>query len=220
MALTASNLINEVRDLTFVGSEKCPNATILRALARAEREIIEAAISLGDAVEVFAAEATFDANDIAASFSGGTPLAVPSHYAILDAFAELGDDARRVVFILPARMRFETPQYELAGFLDGNELRLRTFDFDDEGSEWDDVTTLRVRYIPVPTAPAALASNLTVPDFCQTFLVLRAACFVKQFVNGGRTDPDLEVKAKEAKTALLDVLFNHDASVTWSTRVV
>jgi hypothetical protein len=212
MALTASTLINEVRDLTFVGNELVTNVTILRALVRAERELYEAAlITNPDPLAISESVAVSNPVD-------GTQLSLTSQfYLVLDAIAVFANADRQVVMILPAPMKLENPNFTLAIYQNGQGLYFRSLE---EGAEWEDVSSIVVRYIPVPTAPTVLANALTAPDFCQRFLVLRAACFVRQAVAGGKKDPDAEREAAEAKGQILTALANQDSTTTWSTRVL
>jgi hypothetical protein len=212
MSLVASTLINEVRDLAFVGPELASNATILRALVRAERELYEAAIQINpDPLAISEDVTVTDPSD------GDAITLASQFYLLLDALATLDNGDRQVVMVIPAAQRLETEHFTLAIYQHGQSLYFRSLE---DGDEWTDVASINVRYVPLPDAPTTLSGNLTAPDFCARFLVLRAACFIRQFVAGGKKDPDIEREALEAKQQLLAVFANQDSTTTWSTRVL
>lgn len=220
MSLTASDLIDEVRDLTFVGTNDVPDKVILRALARAEKELFEAVMQVNE--EALADFIEFDSYDINDSLDNGSELAMPSYYLVIDGTLRYGshpDTPDRPFFLVPARMKDEVQHIYPSGYLVGQNLYLRKRNPSITTDEWTDADVLTVRYIPVPEAPETTDDEFTLPDSCGRFLVLRGACYVQRLI-GNAKDKELESDAEAAKSQILQALGGQDSTETWTVRVL
>lgn len=219
MSLTTSSLITAARDFAARGSDlEVTDKMMIRALARAERAIYTQMADLNP--DALAAVTTFTGVQVQAALDAGTALSLPEHYTLIDGtlrYEGYPNDPDSPLFFVPARLKDEMQEYYPAAYLLGQDLYLiRRFPAYTNSDEWTDTDTLTIRYLPVPTAPTALASELTIPDIAEDYLVLSLA----DFMLGAMKERDEAVTSQhlQARDALIGTLAQQDSTTTWRVR--
>lgn len=221
MSLKASDLIESARDHGFSGSRlQVTDKMMLRALARAERSIFSEVVNLNE--EALASTVEFDADDITDSLDNGVGLTVGEHYLIIDGTVRYDNyptDPDSPLFIVPARMKEEMVEFYPAAYILGSDLYLiRRFPAYSQNDEWEDATTLTIRYVPKPDAVARLVDTVTLPDIAEDFLVMYLAEFMLRQL--GELDEGVIAQHQQARESLIQSLANRDSTTTWRVRDV
>lgn len=217
--MIAKDIIDAARDFAITGSElQVTDIMMLRALARAERAIYTLVIPINEdslaEVEVFDASAVEDALN-----SEDSPLVLPEFYSILEGTVTYGDGfkPKSPLFLIPARMKGEMPEYHPAAYLIGRAIQpVRRHPHLAFSDEWQGVESIAVRYTPRPRPPKRLNDTLTLPDMAEDYLVMALADFM--LISLGEQVESVSAQHIGARDGLVAALINLDATTTWTVR--
>lgn len=204
----------------MVGSDlEVTDKMMLRALARAERMIYDTIAAQNE--DVLATSTSFSSTEIDAALEDGTGLRIPEHYTVLGGTVRYDgypNDPDRPLWLVPAKMKDEMPEYFPAGYLFGQELFLIDRWPASDNDEWEEADTLTLRYLPVPEAPTRLVSELTIPDIAENYLTLAVADFMLTAM--GQKMDSVTSQHLAARDALVRTLLQQDSTTTWRVRDV
>lgn len=136
---------------------------------------------------------------LVAKYDVGIPL--PQMHALIGGTVRFTTDATETLTLVGYESRHD-PRAPFAAYVMGNELFLCGGE-----AEWTDITSLDLRYVPVPPALTALTSTLLLPDMAYTALVNGAAFHAGLRVNGLPDVPKVDVNALALQKAESELAF-------------
>lgn len=226
MALVSGDIIDAARDFGSRADQKTTitDKMLLRQLSRIQRELYQK-VAAEDEIALAISEAISGAT-LTNALNGSAVSLAFAPVMIVDAtvrFTQYPDYPDEPVHLIPVRQKETLWHLRPSMYLVGQSLYLRRppLESGDE-DEWTDVSTLTVRYVPLPATLTALTgsgSAISLPDLAESTLVYRLA-EAMHLMSSVDIPPHLSEMAERAEAELVDMLVSQDSTTTDRVRVL